>query len=615
MLPRRICYNPISRPAVNTKSQGEIPISNKSVSNPSEEDLLNMPDTDEDWAGFLASVDALYGEEAPEAPAPAQEKPKAEPPRKSKSHPKKRRKSFLPMLLSVLLIAVLAAGVLLFVLPQLSGGSSELVPAGITAAGVDIGGMRKKEAVKAIQTALGDKIAKNDMEVTLPDGTVTLTPKQSGAALDVQALVNAAMLLVPEGNEGIALGADSFLTLNEEAIRSLLAEHTDPLSEGYTPSGFSLDGDMPALDEEHFNPDAPCPTLTLRTGTPGVEMDMDTMVKTIREAYLAGSFHVDLSGAANELTPEALDLNAVREQVAAAPVNGSFDPKTNTVTPGSYGLDFDVEAAQKLLDAAKPGQTVEIPMEYVTPDIIGQEVYFQDILGFCQTPHGNNEQRTTNLKLACATLNGVVIQPGEVLSYNDTLGQRTAENGYQPAPAYSGTKLVNTIGGGICQVSSTLYLSSLYAEFEPVDRVSHGYPANYMPVGLDATVSWGTPDLKIRNTSEFPVKIVAEEADGFVRIWLMGTEVRDYYVRMGYTASGHYAKSYTVKYDRETGEKISREACQLSSYFTDDMNVVGEIGPEEAYVNGNVRVQDPCSPTPETLEASKNYSTVNKNAE
>ena len=88
-------------------------------------------------------------------------------------------------------------------------------------------------------------------------------------------------------------------------------------------------------------------------------------------------------------------------------------------------------------------------------------------------------------------LDGLVLQPGQELSYNEALGPRTKELGWLPAPAYSGTKLVDSPGGGICQVSSTLYLASVYSELTIVERRNHGYPVSYIPLGMDATVSWG----------------------------------------------------------------------------------------------------------------------------
>ena len=210
-------------------------------------------------------------------------------------------------------------------------------------------------------------------------------------------------------------------------------------------------------------------------------------------------------------------------------------------------------------------------MEYIPPTVSEEDAWFQDTLGYCKTEYTDNENRNENLRLACEKLNELILQPGQTLSYNETLGKRTREAGYLPAPAYSGTELVDEVGGGICQVSSTLYLSSLFAELTVVERRNHGFPASYIPLGLDATVNWGTTDLKLRNDYDLPVKILAEVSDGFVKIRIMGVEQRDYYVKMEYRVDDHpsYAAAYRCRYDRETDEEISRVLDHTSIYLED----------------------------------------------
>ena len=133
--------------------------------------------------------------------------------------------------------------------------------------------------------------------------------------------------------------------------------------------------------------------------------------------------------------------------------------------------------------------------------------------------------------------------------------------------SYVNGKVVDSLGGGICQVSSTLYLASVYAELTILERVNHGYPVSYIPLGMDATVNWGFTDLKMRNDSELPVKFAAEESDGYVRISVLGTETRDYDIKMTYSVGGRHVRTYKSKYDKATGELISKEPFALSSYL------------------------------------------------
>ncbi len=509
----------------------------------------------------------------------------------------------------VSICAAVAAAVLLGI-PVIGGlldAAGGKLPEQTVVSGISIGGQTRAQAIKTLDSTVGACYRGNDMVVTLRGHTLRITPQASQITLDAQALVDAAF-------EGKASELEPYVQLNGGKIRSLLREEGAQYGASYSDFQYRLTGSSPALDEAHFDENAPCPVLELTLGTSGYALDEETLYNRILEAYTDGYFTVDGSDLVTEKVPEAPDLEQLREQACTAAVNASLNPDTRELIPGSYGLDFDLSEAQKQLNEAAPGQTLQIPLAYTAPEVMGQEAYFKDVLGFCQTPHNTNEKRNNNLRLACATLNGVVLQPGEILSYNETLGERTKERGYLPAPAYSGTNLVDTPGGGICQVSSTLYLSAMYAELEIVDRVSHGYPASYIPIGLDATVSWGKPDLKIQNNRDYPIKIVAEECDGFVRVWIMGTETRDYYVRMAFgSSSDRYAKSYVCKYDCQTDELLSKEDGALSSYLSISVYAKGEIGSNEAYINGNVREQPPCAPTPETLEASRDYKQPNQN--
>lgn len=507
-------------------------------------------------------------------------------------------------------ICAAVVAVVFFGIPVIGGvmdAAGGTLPEQTAVSGISIGGQTRAEAIKTLDSTIGACYRSNDMVVTLPGHTLRITPQASQITLDAEALVDAAF-------DGGALELEPYVQLNGGPIRTLLREEGAKYGASYSDFQYQLTGSSPALDEAHFDENAPCPVLELTLGTSGYVLDEEALYSRILEAYTDGYFTVDGTDLVTEKIPEAPDLEQLREQACTAGVNARVNPDTMELIPGSYGLDFDLIEVQEQLRQAAPGQTLQIPLTYTAPEVMGQEAYFQDVLGFCQTPHNTNEKRNANLRLACAALNGVVLQPGQTLSYNETLGERTKERGYLPAPAYSGTDLVDTPGGGICQVSSTLYLSAMYAELEIVDRVSHGYPASYIPIGLDATVSWGRPDLKIQNSWDYPIKIVAEECDGFVRVWIMGTETRDYYVRMAYgSSSDRYAKSYVCKYDNQTDELLSKEDGALSSYLSISVYAKGEIGSNEAYINGNVREQPPCTPTPETLEAAKNYQEPNQN--
>ncbi len=147
--------------------------------------------------------------------------------------------------------------------------------------------------------------------------------------------------------------------------------------------------------------------------------------------------------------------------------------------------------------------------------------YDHDIASYTTnyTQGASNANRNFNMQLACDAINGVIIKPGEEFSYNDTLlSKRDPNNDYKPAGVISGGKLVNSIGGGICQVSSTLYNAALYSGMTITQRRNHSLKVGYLPAGRDATCSWGSIDFCFRNDLELPVKIEAVMGDGTMKI-------------------------------------------------------------------------------------------------
>ena len=504
------------------------------------------------------------------------------------------------LLVSCILLLLTTTGVL-------GGSSSQTILNNVIAAGVNVGGMTEKEAAKAISAA-GDPWSETDMLLELPDETLTFTPKSTGAKLDAKAAAKAAVEYGHTGttaeqnaaynrslSSSYTLDILPCLNLDEDYIRSAIQDYADRCGSLYVPSGWELEGDLPALEADEYDPDAPCQTLVLTVGSPGADVDTEALLEKVLDAYRAGTFRVTQKKLSSNTLPEALDIDQIYDQVRVAPVDAEVDQQTGEASPAVYGLTFDLEDARAQLDAAEYGDVIRIPLEYVEPDTVDAQGWFADVLGECQTPHTDNANRNTNLRLLCAALDGLVLQPGETLSYNDVLGERTAAKGYMSAPAYSGYDLVDAVGGGVCQGSSTLYWCALLADLEIVERVNHGYVSSYIDYGLDATVSWPSPDLKIRNNKEYPVKIRAEVSDGYVKMKILGTETRSYYIEMTYELNWLYpgtvyqdvepdsgykdgdviqegvtgcsVTTYKTKYDRATGDQYAVEWVANSRYI------------------------------------------------
>ena len=200
--------------------------------------------------------------------------------------------------------------------------------------------------------------------------------------------------------------------------------------------------------------------------------------------------------------PEAIDIDKIYSEVHKEAKNAYYTKDPFQVYPHVDGVDFDLEAAREMLKEDKEEYVIDLKI--TTPEIttnkIGSEA-FPDLLSTFSTKYdASNTPRTTNLKLAMNKLNGVVVSPGETFSYNKTLGKRTAEAGYREAGGFAGGRVVQTLAGGICQISSTLYDAVVYANLEIVERHNHMFLAGYVGAGKDATVVYGAYDFKFKNT-------------------------------------------------------------------------------------------------------------------
>ena len=477
---------------------------------------------------------------------------------------------------------------------------------------INVGGMTKNEAIAALREATTDVYASEYMVIDLSGTTLRLSPSDVSATLDVKAAVNAAYDYGRTGTQAERekayqdsltgnhiIGLLPYLELNESYIMDVLETYAKEASSTLTQASYELDGVQPELATDKFDPDAPCQTLIITTGVPGVSFDVDGVFNMVLDAYSLCQFLVTVDDVTPVADPDPVDLQAIYDAVCIEPVNATVNMSTYEAVPGSYGYVFDMEAAQAKVYQAQYGEQVFIDMEYVEPEILESEVFCQDVLGEVQTAHANGENRTTNLRLACEAINGLVLNPGDTFSFNETLGERTTQKGYRPAPAYSGTQLVDSVGGGICQVSSTLYHCTLLADLATVSRTNHSLPVSYTEYGLDATVSWGSTDFQFRNSTNFPIRIEAEVVDEYVKVRILGTDQRSYYVKMessittaytpdteyedfpydnaeGYKdgdvirtgVTGYLVKTYKLKYDKESNKLISRDYETSSRYAT-----------------------------------------------
>lgn len=222
-----------------------------------------------------------------------------------------------------------------------------------------------------------------------------------------------------------------------------------------------------------------------------------------------------LGDISKEIDQEAADAG-IRLQ------SGSF-----VITDEKEGRKLDVERAYSIilveLDKAS-NDTVELPVTITPPEIVRTDLEaIQDKLGEYATKfNAGDADRTTNIQIATASATNVLVKPGEIFSLNKTIGPRLAKNGYKEAKVIINNELVPGIGGGVCQVSSTLFNAALLANMEIVERKNHALPSSYVPLGRDATISGDYIDFKFKNNTAYPIYIYGEVSGSWVRFSIFG---------------------------------------------------------------------------------------------
>lgn len=396
--------------------------------------------------------------------------------------------------------------------------------------GVFVGGMDKESAKSAIEASGWDEKAKTPLTVTLMGKTkIEIAQYASGAMHTVDEAADAAYAYGHTGNWYVNLFDYVKSCLRPVEVNSASIVYNEEYIRTQCEDGIK------ALDKElgdgSYEIDKENSLLCMVKGAGELTFDLADMTAVIIDALGEGKTEIAYDYISSE--PKMPDFQKIHDELAAEPADACFsDDGKFTVIDDVEGCDFDVTEAQTIWKAAEPAEDVEIPIKLTFPEVTGdylRSLLYRDVLGTTTTYFPlSNENRISNIQLACSKIEGTVLYPGDVFSYNDALGERTEAAGFKMAGAYSNGEVVEELGGGICQVSSTLYNAMLYAyRVNTVQRSPHYFPVDYLEKGYDATVSWPKPDFKFRNDTDYPIKIVthcdAEEKS--LTIEIMGTNL------------------------------------------------------------------------------------------
>lgn len=490
----------------------------------------------------------------------------------------------IAVIVCVCVVALLLAGAAGF--GVYVSGSDTIYPK-VSVNGTDVGGMTAAEAASALEAA-GWGEGEKTVTVELPlEHTLTVNAADVGAELTAREAADRAFDYCHGGTiienvmayvRCLVSGAEVEIKaeVDEAALADIVREEVTQVKSGLMTSGVEIKGD----------------TLEVVKGASAVEIDeseLMSLVKTALEDMKYGplDYEVEVNASVE------LDIDELYNSICCEAKDAYYDKEKKEVVESVTGVDFNKAEAQKLWDAAELGETVEIPLELTEPERTTEYVesrLFADDLGETVTTSlaGSTQNRITNVQLAAASIDGIILAPGEQFSYNDALGERTTERGYKAAGAYSGGQVVQEVGGGICQVSSTLYYAALLANLQIDVRTCHYFPVGYLPAGLDATVSWGGPEFKFTNNRDWPIKIEAsvDTAKNTVSVHIVGTDEDGSYVQMTYatwlvygnseypeTATGYKAATYRSVFDKN-GNLLSKELEAYSEYHYHEEDIV-----------------------------------------
>ena len=441
-----------------------------------------------------------------------------------KMNPKKRKKKKI-IILSIIGV-ILVLGIIFSTIFALFNINNEKIIKGVTISGVDVSRLSKEEAKEKIQNLFEEKKQK-DLNLKYQDYENTLSPILLETEYNVDKAIDEAYIIGRKENIFVnnyeilftLLGKkniDVDMSLNEEMTIQKLDEISLNLPGAIIESSYSIEDDE----------------MIITKGKPGIKVDNNKLLEEVKNRLNSLENKEDIIQIPVEnANPQAIDIDKIHEEVYKEAKDAYYTKDPFTIYPEVIGVDFDVEAARALLQEDKEEYVIKLTITKpkVTIDQIGSEAFPDQLSTFTTRFDESDVDRSTNLRIACQRINGKVLMPGETFSYNQTLGARTVAAGFKNGKVYEGGEVVDGIGGGICQISSTLYNAVIMANLQTVERRNHQFVTSYVGPGRDATVVYGAIDYKFKNTRKYPVRLKASASNGIATVTIYGIKEENEY--------------------------------------------------------------------------------------
>ncbi len=423
--------------------------------------------------------------------------------------------------ISLSLCIILGIFLLLSTIFALLNINNNKIISGIYINDINVSGLTKEEGKEAVSTAITNNLSLN-IKIYDGDYETSFLAEQISATFDIDNAINYAYSIGRSGN---------FIQNNYTILSALLETvHIEPVlkydEEALNSIVSSIAEKLPnkMIEPSYYIEDS---NLIITKGHSGNIVDEEQLkILLINTIKNTSSTNKEIKIPVNYVECKAIDIDSIYKEVKKDPKDAYYTNDPFVVYPHVNGVDFAIslKEAKKLLQEEK--EEYVIPLKSITPSVttnqIGTEAFPDLLSSFKTSYYESNVNRTTNLKLSAGKINGTVLLPGEVFSYNQVVGKRTIEAGYKDAAVFQGGKVVDGLGGGICQISSTLYDAVVLANLEIVERTNHGFVTSYLKSGRDATVVYGAIDFKFKNNRKYPIKIVSSVSNGIAEFKIFG---------------------------------------------------------------------------------------------
>ena len=481
----------------------------------------------------------------------------------------KKKKYKKSSIFSLFFVAIISIFILCFGIFTAYNILNTNIISGIHIKGLDVSGLSTSDAKYQLDNYLNAKLPE-EIKLVHGDYESTISLKQIEASFDTKNAVATAYDVGRQGNifeNNLYVLSTMFGEVNiEPSIKLNKTQVTKNLEE--------ISANLPdkVTESSYFIEDS---SLIITSGKQGNVVDIDATISEIKKSISnLSTIDKPIEIIVKPQDPKPIDVEKVHEEIYKEPVDAYYTQEPFTVYPSENGVDFKISVEEaKAIVNGEPAEEYTIPLNITAPNIttnmIGTEA-FPDLLADYSTRYVNNLNRTTNLILATNKINGTVLMPGETFSYNKVVGARTIAAGYRDAPIYVSGQVVDGVGGGICQVATTLYNAAVYSNLEIVQRTNHQFVPSYAPASRDATVVYGAIDFQFKNNRNYPIKIVGFVSGGICNFKIFGLRQEDDYqieisaYQTGSSSSAIYSEAYKIL--KKDGAVVSKELLSKDVY-------------------------------------------------